>query len=402
MTSVVCRHSSGDTRRKPGLAEIFDLYLEGYLRNHHVSPYQERVIAAIQACRTSALGGHVYRCNQCGYQRYEYDSCRNRHCPQCQVFQKVKWVAARLTELLPIPYYHAVFTMPHSLNNLALYNKKLMYDLFFKATSSALNTFAQDRRFLGAKLGFIGILHTWGQKLNHHIHVHYIVTGGGLSGDGSRWVNLPYRKKFLFPEKAISRRVRRTFAKLLWRAYIQDKLVFPDSLAHLKHPYAFDRFLNKVAWEDWKSHMKEPFGSPEIVVKYIGRYTHRVAISNGRLNSISDGKINFDYKKYQDGKVYPDDKTLDYEEFIRRFLMHVIPAGFKRIRHYGFLASGVRTKSLKAASRLLDAIARKLADAQSAFDAWFDDGDNKLNCPHCQQGILQVCEIIAPARLAPG
>lgn len=402
MASVECKHRSGSPRQKPGLAEIFDRYLSDYLRNHRISSYQERVISAIRACRTAVLGGHVWRCTDCGFKRHEYDSCRNRHCPQCQVYQKLKWVAARLSELLPIPYYHTVFTMPHSLNDLALYNKELIYDLFFKATSQALNTFAQDPRFLGAKLGFIGILHTWGQALNHHIHLHYIVTGGGLSNDGKSWVNLPYRKKFLFPGKAVSMRVRREFAKLLWKAYRDDKLVFPDSLAYLKEPSSFDRFLGKVAWENWKSHMKEPFGSPEVVVKYIGRYTHRVAISNSRLNSISDGRINFAYKKYLNGKVYPGKMRLESDEFIRRFLLHVIPAGFKRIRHYGFLASGQRTKALAAARRLLEVAAQKLADAQSAFDACFSDDDDRLKCPQCKSGILKICEIIAPQAMAPG
>ena len=402
MTSIGCRNETGEGRQW-SLAALFDNYLAGYLVNHALSYYQERVISAIRSCRTSALGGHVYRCTDCGYRRHEYDSCRNRHCPRCQVYQKVKWVAARLKELLPIPYFHAVFTLPHSLNELALYNKELIYDIFFKATSQALNAFAQDPRFLGAKLGFIGILHTWGQALNQHIHLHYIVTGGGLSNDGKRWVNLPYRKKFLFPAMAVSKRVRRDFAKLLWKAYREDKLVFPDELAYLAEPSCFDRFLKEVAWQNWLCYMKEPFGNPEVIVKYIGRYTHRVAISDSRLNSISDGKINFDYKKYQSGKVYPSKMTLDYDEFIRRFLLHVIPSGFKRIRHYGFLASGQRTKALAAARNLLQAAAHKLADAQSAFEEWFTGSDDKgMNCPKCKTGILKVCEIIAPERLAPG
>ena len=401
MSSIGCKHDSR-AGRQGNLRAILDTYLADYLATHALSSYQKLVVTAIRLCRTKALGGHVYRCTDCGYRQYEYDSCRNRHCPRCQVYQKVKWVSARLSELLAIPYYHTVFTMPHSLNTLALYNKALLYDMFFKATSGALNAFAQDPRFLGAKPGFIGILHTWGQALNQHIHLHYIITGGGLSSDGRRWVNLPYRKKFLFPAKAVSMRVRREFAKLLWKAYREDKLVFPDEMAYLAEPSCFDRFLKKIAWENWLCYMKEPFGSPEVVVKYIGRYTHRVAISDSRINSISDGRINFDYKKYQNGIVYPGKMTLDAEEFIRRFLLHVIPSGFKRIRHYGFLAAGERTKALAAARSLLEAAAQKLADAQSAFDAWFTDSDNRLSCPQCQRGLLQVCEIIAPQRLAPG
>lgn len=401
MTPLGCNHDSR-AGRQDNLRAILDAYLADYLATHALSSYQRHVVSQIRSCQTKALGGHVYRCSECGYKKYEYDSCRNRHCPRCQVYQKVKWVAARLRELLPIPYYHTVFTMPHSLNVLALYNKELIYNIFFKATSGALKAFAQDPRFLGAKPGFIGILHTWGQALNQHIHLHYIITAGGLSSDRRRWVNLPYRKKFLFPAKAVSKRVRRDFANLLWKAYRQGKLVFPDEMAYLTEPSCFDRFLKKVAWENWLCYMKEPFGSPEIVVKYLGRYTHRVAISDNRINSISDGRISFDYKKYHNGKVYPRKMTLDAQEFIRRFLLHVIPAGFKRIRHYGFLAAGERTKSLAAARSLFEAAAQKLAEAQSAFDAWFTGSGDSHRCPQCKRGILQIFEIIAPEPLAPG
>jgi len=407
MRSVVCGHGAGRTTPAPGLADIFDRYLGAYLKTHRLSGYQHKVVSAIRACRTAALGGHVFRCNKCGYMRHEYDSCRNRHCPRCQVYQKVKWVAARLAELLPIPYFHSVFTMPDSLNQLALYNKELIYNLFFKATSQALNAFAQDPRFLGARIGFIGILHTWGQALNQHIHIHYIITGGGLANacpeqgrrNGARWVNLPYRKKFLFPAKALSRRVRRQFAKLLWHAYRENKLVFPDALAYLVEPYCFDRYLKKVAWQNWLCYMKEPFGSPEVVVKYIGRYTHRVAISDSRLNSISDGKISFAYNKYHNNKVYPGTMTLDHDEFVRRFLLHVIPAGFKRIRHFGFLAAGCRTRSLELARGLLAVAAETVRAAQATFKLWSEDG---RKCPECQQGILELCEVLAPRQFVPG
>lgn len=385
------------------VAALLRRYLGDYLKSHRLSPYQHKVLRAIRDCRSAALGGHVYRCSRCGYNRYEYDSCRNRHCPQCQVYQKVKWVAARLAELLPIAYYHTIFTMPHTLNELVLYNKELLYDLFFKATSHALNVFAQDARFLGAKLGFIGILHTWGQALNQHIHIHYIVTGGGLSADGKRWVNLPYRKKFLFPAKAVSKRVRREFARLLWKAYRENKLVFADDLASLEEPAAFERFLNKVAWQEWKCYMKRPFGGQEVVVKYIGRYTHRVAISDSRINSISDGEIEFSYKKYHNNKVYARTMRLSSSEFIRRFLLHVIPAGFKRIRHFGFLSSGSKSRALQAAGRLLQAAADKLSRAQSSFDSWFNDAAAaRLKCPQCQTGLLEICEVLAPRRWAPG
>ncbi len=202
---------SSDTKPRYEVADIFKRYLGDYLQRHKLSPFQHKVVAAILKCRTATCGGHILRCSNCDYQQPEYNSCRNRHCPKCQVSNKLRWVGERLGELLPIPYYHAVVTMPHTLNTLALYNKEVLYDMFFKAAGHTFNAFAQDPRFLGARLGFIGILHTWGQTLWHHVHLHFFVTGGGLSSDGRRWVNLPYRKRFLFPVKAVSKRLRKRF-----------------------------------------------------------------------------------------------------------------------------------------------------------------------------------------------
>jgi len=201
--SEVCSKVSGHKQPRYELADILRLYLEDYLRTHKLSPFQRKVIEAILKCRTAACGGHILRCSNCDYQRQEYDSCRNRHCPKCQISNKLRWVGDRLRDLLPIPYYHSVVTMPHSLNTLALYNKEVIYDLFFQAAGHTFNAFAQNPKFLGARLGFIGILHTWGQTLCHHVHLHFVVTGGGLSADGSRWVNLPYQKKFLFPKVGV-------------------------------------------------------------------------------------------------------------------------------------------------------------------------------------------------------
>ena len=319
------------------------------------------------------------------------------HCPKCQVSKKLKWVRERLSELLPIPYYHVVFTMPHSLNLLALYNKDLIYDLFFQATSHALNVFAQDPKYLGGKLGFIGILHTWGQTLWQHIHLHYIVPGGGISNDGSRWVSLPYRTEFIFPVKAVSRRVRKKFAELLQKAYDRGELLFPDELAHLKNRSEFKRFLNKVAWEKWICYAKKPFSGPEDVVEYIGRYTHRVAISNHRLLNIDDGEVTFRYKKYRDNTVEHRTMKLTAEEFIRRFLLHVIPRGYKRIRHFGFLSNGCRTKNIELAKRLLSDLAEKIEEVTDSLLDRCDETDF-LKCPVCKSGILEP----KPLSLAPG
>ena len=402
MTSPCRPGGIGPREERPGLAEIFRRYFDSYAAKHGLSYHQMKVVQAIRSCRTAALGGHLFRCNRCSYERHEYDSCRNRHCPQCQVYQKMQWVSARLSELLPIAYYHTVFTLPHSLNVLALYNKEVIYRLFFKATSHALNVFSEDPRFLGAKLGFIGILHTWGQALSHHIHLHYIVSAGGISPDGTRWVNLPYRKKFLFPAKALSRRVRMQFAQDLRRAYANGELVFPDELSPLQDASSFDAFVNKVAWENWLCYVKEPFGGPQVVVKYVGRYTHRVAISNGRLKSIAGGRVSFTYKKYHNQKVYPGTMTLSSDEFIRRFLLHVIPHGFKRIRHYGFLAPGSRTKALALARSLLRQVADKLQALPATIEDRLSEKADRMKCPECKEGILRLCAVLAPIRLSPG
>lgn len=390
----------GSSNNKPRyeVADVFLRYLEHYLQTHKLSPFQCKVVEAILNCRTAACGGHKLRCSECGYERIEYDSCRNRHCPKCQISNKLRWVGERLRELLPIPYYHAVVTMPHSLNLLALYNKEVIYDMFFQAAAHTFNAFALDPRFLGARIGFIGILHTWGQTLCHHVHLHFIVSGGGLSSDGKRWVNLPYQKKFLFPVKAVSKRLRKRFAELLRKAYEKGELEFPDELSHLENPAAFDAFVNKVAWENWYSYAKPPFAGPEEVVKYIGRYTHRVAISNYRILDISDGRVTFRYKKYQNGTTTQDTMSLKSDEFIRRFLLHVIPHGFKRIRHYGFLSAGLKAEALETARALLNQVQEKLQEAQSTFLDWLEKAEPK--CPECKQGVLKLLESIPPWRWA--
>jgi len=395
MASSSCSQKVGLSKPRFELADVFRLYLDSYLQTHKISPFQHKVLAAILKCRTAACGGHILRCSDCNYERQEYDSCRNRHCPKCQISNKLRWVGERLRELLPIPYYHSVVTMPHSLNTLALYNKEVIYDLFFQAAAHTFNAFAEDARFLGAKLGFIGILHTWGQTLSQHVHLHFIVTGGGLSADG-RWVNLPYQKKFLFPVKAVSKRLRKRFAELLRKAYYKGKLVFPDNLAPLTKPAAFETFVNKVAWENWNSYVKKPFAGPEAVVKYIGRYTHRVAISNYRIRDIADGQVTFRYKKYHNGKATHETMSLKAEEFIRRFLLHVIPHGFKRIRHFGFLSAGLKTKALATLQTLFKQAGERIQEAKSAFLDWADGIEPK--CPKCETGVLKLLEVIPPWR----
>lgn len=387
------------TKPRYELADIFNLYLDDYLKTHKLSNVQYKVVNAIMNCRTGKLGYHKLECDFCEYERIEYNSCRNRHCPKCQGSKIIEWVEKRLKELLPIPYYHSVFTMPHSLNLLVLYNKEVIYDIFIKSSALTLKEFALDPKYLGANIGFFGILHTWGQSLSQHVHVHFIVPGGGISNDETKWVNLPYRKKFLFPVKAMSRRMRKTFSEMLQKAYDDGKLVFPDELSHIKDPVHFKQFLNKVAWEKWINYVKKPFSTAEDVVKYIGRYTHRVAISNHRIVDIADGKVSFRYKKYKDNEVTPKIMTLKAEEFIRRFLLHVLPKNFKKVRHFGIFSNGLRTKNIALARELLNVITDKLEKIESGFN---DLLEKLLMCPRCQLGTLHATEVYRPRKYAPG
>jgi hypothetical protein len=345
------------------------------------------------SCRTSQLGYHKYKCQECGYEKMEYNSCRNRHCPKCQGSKRAEWVSNRLKELLPVYYYHAVFTMVHSLNNIALYNKKIFYDIMMKASAKTLLDFAADPKYLGAKIGFVGILHTWGQPLSQHIHSHFIIPGGGVSLDGKRWISLPYRKDFLFPVKAMSKRMRSTFSKMLQAAYDEGKLVFPDELSEMRDRETFRNYLNKSAWENWINYVKKPFGGPEQVVKYIGRYTHRVAISNHRLINIADDRVSFDYKDYKDEKNAHKVMTLTSEEFIRRFMLHILPKGFQKIRYFGIFSNGLKNRYLSLARELLEVIGEKIEEARNYCN---DIIEKLLECPCCERGKLRIVEIYRP------
>ena len=400
-THIESTHSDSHRMERPKyeVADILRLYLDDYLKDHTLSTHQHKVVNDIIACRTSKLGYHKIKCDVCDYERIEYDSCRNRHCPKCQGSKRLQWVNDRLNELLPVPYYHCVFTMIHLLNTLALYNKELIYDIFLKSSARTLQDFAEDPKYLGAKIGFVGILHTWGQPLCQHVHVHFIVPAGGISLDESRWIHLPYRKKFLFPVKAMSRRMRKLFCEMLQQAYDDGKLVFPDDLDHLKDPQHFKRFLNKVAWDNWINYVKKPFSTPENVVKYIGRYTHRVAISNHRIIDIADGNVTFKYNEYKDGHVTPKIMTLKAEEFIRRFLLHILPKGFKKIRYFGIFSNGLRKKYLQLARELLNVAREKLEQVESCLN---DLLEKLFKCPCCEVGMLHVIEVYKPVKFKPG
>jgi hypothetical protein len=301
----------------------------------------------------------------------------------------MQWLKNRLLELLPLPYYHVVFTMPHVLNDLVLCNKEILYEAFFAATSFALNTFSLDPKFLGAQIGFFGILHTWGQNLSYHVHIHYIVIGGGLDDVNQRVVRLPYQKKFLFPAKAMSRTVRGKFVERLKAAFNKGQLVFPGKLAPLSAQETFLRLCRMVGNQSWVNYVKEPFAGPEQVLKYVGRYTHRVAISNHRIKNVSDSGVAFEYKDYSDDSRIKF-MTLDPEHFIQRFLWHCLPKGFRKIRYYGFMGYAVRSKKIARIRSLLQELWDETINSNQAIQAWLDLYSEFLEkrCPACKIGFL--------------
>src|SRR5512132_1680386 len=331
----------------------------------------------------AVLGGHIEQCDDCGATRIAYNSCRNRHCPKCQGLARAQWLADRQAELLPVPYFHVVFTLPAPVGEIAFQNKAAVGAILFRTAAETLATIAADRRHLGARLGVTMVLHTWGQSLQYHPHVHCIVPGGGPSLDGTRWVAC--RPGFFLPVRVLSRLFRRLFLQELKNAFAAGKLRFFSNLASLAEPQAFARRLGELRRLDWVVYGKPPFGSPEQVLAYLGRYTHRVAIANSRLISLSDGKVRFTWKDYRQGgktKVM----TLEADEFIRRFLLHALPDGFHRIRHYGILANGSRGESLARCHRLLDArdtgVICERTDNRTKSDRPITAADFAI-CPDC-------------------
>ena len=327
------------------VADIVRRHGDAYRRAHegHLGRTERRVMSAIAACRTAALGGHVEACDDCGATRIAYNSCRNRHCPKCQGLARAQWLAARQAELLPVPYFHVVFTLPPEAATIAFQNKAVVYAILMRTAAETLSTIAGDPQHLGAEIGITAVLHTWGQTLQHHPHVHCVVSGGGPSLDGARWIAC--RKGFFLPVRVLSRLFRRLFLAELYRAFDAGSLVFCGDLVRQAQPAAFARWLDTLRRLDWVVYAKPPFGGPKQVLAYLGRYTHRVAIANSRLLAFDEGTLQFTWKDYRHGgktKVM----ALGAFEFIRRFLLHTLPDGFHRIRHYGFLANGTRAERL--------------------------------------------------------
>jgi hypothetical protein len=335
------------------VADIFRRHGEAYRRAHgmHMGLVEHRVISAIAACRTAALGGHVEQCTDCGAIRVAFNSCRNRHCPKCQGLARAQWLEARQAELLQVGYFHVVFTVPAPVAEIAFQNKALVYDILFQATAETMRTIAADPKHLGAQVGMLAVLHTWGQNLHHHPHIHCVVPGGGPSHDTTRWIAA--RPRFFLPVRVLSALFRRLFLARLRAAFDADKLHFFGALTPLIQPAVFARRLAALHRIDWVVYAKRPFGGPAQVLAYLGRYTHRVAIANSRLIALEDGNVSFrwrDYRHHGKTKIM----ILTAEEFIRRFLLHTLPSGLKRIRYYGFLANGHRTDKLSLCRRLLD------------------------------------------------
>jgi len=343
-----------------------------------------RVLYAIEFCRTATLGGHLDRCSRCSYEAISYNSCRNRHCPKCQTNARDKWLAERSKELLPVSYVHVVFTLPHELSWLALQNKKVVYDLLFRTTAATLLEVAADPKHLGAEIGFLSVLHTWGQNLQHHPHIHCVIPSGGLSLDHQRWIHPRYA--FFLPVKVLSRVFRGKFVAGLKRAFRHGKLTFPGSLQPLAREKAFHAFLRPLFRQDWVVYAKRPFGGPEYVLHYLARYTHRVAISNHRLVSVADGKVTFRWKDYAHSSKQRK-MTVTAEEFLRRFMLHVLPRRFVRIRFSGFLANRCRKHLLPLCQQLLEGGLPQRAEAPGSSEAkpapaWL--------CPHCGGPMVPI------------
>ena len=371
----------------------------------HLSRGQRRVMSAIERCRTAALGGHVEQCDACGHQRIAYNSCRDRHCPKCQSLARSKWLQHRQAELLPVEYFHVVFTMPQEIAAIAFQNKAVVYDILFRATSETLRTIAADPRHLGAEIGFIAILHTWGQNLLHHPHLHCVVSGGGVSCDGDGWVSC--RRGFFLPVRVLSRLFRRLFLEQLRQAHVAGELEFFNSMAELTKPETFERYLAPVSHVDWVVYAKRPFGGPEQVLEYLGRYTHRVAISNNRLASFTGEHVTFHWKDYRHESRHRL-MQLDCQEFVRRFLLHVLPPGFQRIRHYGLLANRTREGKLRRCRELLDAPApvgekHAVEDVEDYRDQYERlTGISLRDCPACGHGQMVRIGTLLPQVLVRG
>lgn len=378
------------------LADIFHRYEGEYLRKNKLPWNIVKAINAIKNCRTESLGGHIYNCEECNEKFEMYNSCRNRNCPKCQGNAREKWLKERKEELLPIGYFHVVFTVPHEFNKIFQRNKSVMYNILFKSSSETLLELSKDSKYLGAEIGFLSILHTWGQNLMDHYHIHNIVTGGGLSKDNKIWIDLE-REDYLIPLDVLSDLFKKKFLAYFERAKFKNELEFGGESEKLKETKEFIKFTKEMFNKKWVSHTKKPFGSAEQVIEYLGRYTHRVAITNGRLRDIDDGKVLFEYKDYAD-ESKEKVMTLSANEFIRRFLLHILPEGFVKIRYYGIMSTKNKGTKLKLCKNLLEERKgkRDRRAKNKRIDLLRELNINYCSCPSCKSSNIVKVQTIYP------
>lgn len=396
------------------LGNLFYQYGENYISNNRIRGQAKGLIHLLSACRTAALGSHFEKCDNCTFTGKSYNSCRNRHCPVCQQKDKLEWLDKRMKELIPVGYYHLVFTIPHELNPLCLANKKIMYGILFKAVSQTMLELSKDTKHLGADTGLITVLHTWGQNMMEHPHLHCIMPAGGLSFDKQHWVHPHKKNKFFIHYKVLSRKFRGKFLYLLKQACNKGELEFKGKLESLGGKKHFTNFANTLKQKDWVVNIQAPFGKPEKVLEYLSRYVFRIAITDRRIKEVKDGKVKFSWKNYHTG-LYREMK-LDIDEFIRRFLLHVLPKGFLKVRYYGIFSSRYRKQNIETAKELLEqeAIVKKEEMLEDGNQVWkkqdtvwneileYIKNYRKPNCPACKKGRLHFAGIVYEDPWQPG
>jgi len=380
------------------LQNIMELHGEAYVKSKRLPSNILKALYSIKDCRTASLGGHAYECDECGEIKISYNSCRNRHCPKCQAYAKEMWIYERSKALLPTHYFHIVFTIPEQLNSLTLFNQKEMYSILFTAVSETLLELAKDKKYLNANIGFTTILHTWGQNLMFHPHIHCIVPGGGLSFDNTKWVKS--KKKFFLPVKVISRKFRGKFLYYLNKLYLDNKLKFPKNISELSSRNMFDLFKDNLYKKEWIVYSKAPFSSAEYVLQYLGRYTHRVAISDNRIIKVDNEKVVFKWRDYRD-KNKEKVMSLKPTEFIRRFTMHILPDRFVKIRHYGILANRNKNLKLKRCKEIFRIKPKEIENLSSAELFFKLTGIKIGKCKNCEKGNLIKISKIMPRSTSP-
>jgi predicted Zn-ribbon and HTH transcriptional regulator len=372
------------------VADIFRLYGKDYQKQNILSYEKLKVMNHISVCRTAQLGGHIEQCDECGFERIAYNSCRDRHCPKCQTMVKEKWLNERKADLLPCNYFHMVFTVPHELNTIILLNPKIMLDNLFASVSQTLQAFAHDPRWkIHGQLGFICVLHTWSQKLTDHFHIHCLVSGGALSFDKKLWI--PSNKSYLFRVQSLSKEFKKRYLRLLEKAYVNNELSLPGNLAKYSFEREFKNFIRSLFKVKWLTYAKRPFAGPEQVLEYLGRYTHRVAISNNRIKSIDNEQVCFEYKDRTDNDMIKI-MTVSAHEFIRRFLLHVLPHNFMKIRYFGFLSHRNKKQAVKIIRQLINPDASLPQKVEETYLEMMQrlTGQDLLCCPNCKKGKMTI------------